>query len=377
MGQFPGFLSALGQAFGGYGQDQQNQIARQRQAGLDAQAAQRLTMDQSLANAQIGNYKSEAEQRTSAIEAARIKALSNQRAHAALSKLDPSVGEYDDGTDYTTALKSTQEGAAKQRLEIAKQRRDYNTLKAEFKTHPLASQPFSEQDPADYTAALGDARDLRKVNAAAGKQHWVSTNATDAATGAPILMNSETGETRVGVGVAKLAGGESPQVAATRKDLKGLQSQQIRAEHDVGASKSDIRSLLHDHPRASQPLSVQRTATDSTFANQYGNASAQLGEAEQRKARLTHSADSTQSVLNGFRTAQPAPGATPPLTGAPPGPDVAARAKLENDGYVEAVNQIKSTVKDPAQRTAALQQAMQIYNARLQKVNAGQDPDAQ
>lgn len=200
MGQFPGFLSALGQAFGGYGQDQQNQLARQRQAGLDAQAAQRLTMDQSLANAQIGNYKSEADQRTSAIEAARIKALSNQRAHAALSKLDPSVGEYDDGTDYQTALKSTQEGAAKQRLEIAKQRRDYNTLKAEFKTHPLAGQPFNEQDPADYTAALGDARDLRKVNAAAGKQHWVSAG-TDPTTGQPLILNSETGETKQGGGL--------------------------------------------------------------------------------------------------------------------------------------------------------------------------------
>lgn len=60
------FLNALGKTFGGYGQDQEDNLQHQRQQGMDAQNAQSFAMQQQARNeasqlnsAQLGNYQSE------------------------------------------------------------------------------------------------------------------------------------------------------------------------------------------------------------------------------------------------------------------------------------------------------------------------------
>lgn len=380
MANVGGILQALGGFFGGYGQDQQNTLQRERQAAVDAENTQ-------MHQAQMANYASEAAQRTSTIDAQRIKALSNRRAFNALKGqfgAHPlAQDEYDDATDYAGALKDAQDQGRKRTESVGKARADYNTLRAYAPKDPLASQPFDDTNPADYSAALTHFRDVQKQQAAAaaaaGKEHWVSAGVNPQ--GQPVILNTETGETKIGGGNKALGpGGETPQVTATRRDLKGFQSQQIRAEHDVGAAKGDIRALLSAHPRASQPLPNQRTAADSAFANQFTAGQSAVKDAEARKQRLTTSADSTQNVLNQMRAGGvPAPSGVGG-TGAP-APAVAptdriARQKQEEAGFREAAQEIDK-IPDPAKRLTAKRQAMQIYNDRMQKLNAGIDPDGE
>lgn len=60
------FLQALGGFFGGYGQDQQNLLQRQRQSALDAQNAQSLRMQQQLHAAQLAGMQGEQASRDAA-----------------------------------------------------------------------------------------------------------------------------------------------------------------------------------------------------------------------------------------------------------------------------------------------------------------------
>ena len=105
---------------------------------------------------------------------------------------------------------------------IAKQRADYNTLKVSFPKHPLAQMPFDPSNPADYTAGLADARDLRKIaasaDASASKEHWMPAG-LDKESGQPLIMNTMTGETKVGGGVKPGGGGNATGAQAPVGDM--------------------------------------------------------------------------------------------------------------------------------------------------------------
>lgn len=108
-----GLATALGLGVSGYGQDVTTNLQRERQRLLDEQATQRLGMDQSLHNAQIGNYESEAKQRDAATAAAAVaaagKAGANKRAFGLIAKMNPQhpmvAGGFDPDTDYTEEAK--------------------------------------------------------------------------------------------------------------------------------------------------------------------------------------------------------------------------------------------------------------------------------
>lgn len=161
-------------------------------------------------------------------------------------------------------------------------------------------------------------------------------------------------------------------VDETRKDLKGFQSQQIRAENAVKAAKSDANSYLKAHYRADRPLSQQRTATDSAAANSYQSMLGNVTAAEGERSRYKQKADSTSDVLSRLRAGMPK--GTSMLTPAPetatPAPKAdPVRAQQEIDAFTGAMQQIT----DPTKRL----KAQQRFNQRMQVINAGGDPDAQ
>lgn len=172
---------------------------------------------------------------------------------------------------------------------------------------------------------------------------------------------------------------ESSEIAASRRDLKGFQSQQIRAEREVSGLGAERKGLLARHFKADRPLSMQKNAADSTSATEYSGLTKKMSDAQSRVDRLAHSADSTQSVINQRRA-----GAAPPASLMTPEPDeappmdhaaIVARANEENNGYVEAVKHIKASVTDPTAQRAALAEAQRIYMQRIQAVNAGREPE--
>lgn len=165
---------------------------------------------------------------------------------------------------------------------------------------------------------------------------------------------------------------ESPEIAASRRDLKGFQSQQIRAEREASSLNSEKKSLIGRHFKADQPLANQKTAADSTASREYAALGGKASAAEGRVARLAHSADSTQSEINRMRNATPD---VPPS--APAVVDHAAivqRAQAENAGYLEAVQRIKANIADPAAQKAQLSALQRTYMQRMASVNAGREP---
>jgi hypothetical protein len=392
MPAFGGFMNALGQAFGGYAQDEKGRRDDARRAQQLAMQQATQAREQQLANAQIGNYQSENQRRQAEIAAMQQKAQANQRAHGMLQQMGHpmAVGDYNPGMEYTPTLTEAlkeQQGKAQY---TARQKAAFNLMQKIAPDDPAVKGGFDDSNPANFEDAFKAFSEARRQSASDGRldkrlaamqPHMVQVTQNGQTVWVPA---SEASGMQVG---ARAGGaGESVDVASTRKDLKGFQSQQIRAESDVRNSNSDIRRLLADHPRASQPLSAQHTAVDSTLANQYGGLQETAADAMKRKQRLTQSADSTQAVLGGLRAAPPtapvAPG-TPPVGAPPPAAPVMphadriARAQHENDGFNQAVKQIDANIKDPAQRLAAKRQAMLILNQRMQKLNAGIDPDGE
>lgn len=100
-----------------------------------------------------------------------------------------------DPTAATNAQAAAQAAAA-----LKKQKGDYNTLKAVYPTHPLVTKNTPFDPDTDYTAALAQAREMEKVGAQNGKDHWTAAG-VDPKTGLPVMINTATGETRVGGGV--------------------------------------------------------------------------------------------------------------------------------------------------------------------------------
>jgi hypothetical protein len=196
------WLGALGQAFGGYAQDQDIQLKRQRQATLDKQAAQ-------MQQAQMANLASEQQQRDQAIAASRDNLAANQRAFGTLQKLAPThplvANGFDPNADYLGELKSASDAQSKARQQLLEQRRNYNTLKAEFPKHTLALQPFDEANPADYGAAIADAREQRKQAIQVNTGDWIPAGVNK--DGQPVIVNKNTGETKVGGGTKPAGSG--------------------------------------------------------------------------------------------------------------------------------------------------------------------------
>lgn len=96
--------------------------------------------------------------------------------------------------------------------------------------------------------------------------------------------------------------GESPDIASTRRDLKDIQGQQIRAENQAKSLKSEQRAFATTHPRATKGMPAARTAADSGAVQDYNDLGAQIDSAEARSGRLTRSADSTLNVLHRKRS---------------------------------------------------------------------------
>lgn len=124
---------------------------------------------------------------------------------------------------------------------------------------------------------------------------------------------------------------EPADIAASRKDLADTGRQQVRAENEVKALKSERRQIQRDNPRAAKPLSAQRTASDSTAAEQYQTLGAQVDSAQTRSKGLTQRADSISGVIDrrravvgGTAPASTAPASTAPSSTAPATSDIDA-----------------------------------------------------
>lgn len=345
------FMSALGGFFGGYAQDEEAQRQRQRQAGLDAQNAQSFGMQQQLHGAQMQNIQSE------------IAARETPHAPTPQRHYDPARGGIVDelagtftpipglpGAQQTPHQPTRWEGA-----------NGYTEIGADgqpkFVPYPKGFQKNSPKTDTKW-----------QLQQSGNGFVWANPETREIM---PAMMDGKVVFPKSGTTAS-----ENPQIASTRRDLQGFQSQQIRAEHDVTAAKADLRALPH---RAALPLSQQRTAADSAQANNYASATTSLADAEKRKGRLTHSADSTQNVLTQLRTASPPAAEGAGQAGSTSAPrsssDWVQRAKDEEAGFKSALQQIDAAFQDPAQRLQKKREAMQIYNTRMVSINAGRDPD--
>jgi hypothetical protein len=192
MPAFGGFMNALGQAFGGYAQDEKGRSD-------DALRAQQLAMqqatqarEQQLANAQIGNYQSEANARTAAgaskanidrvIQENWEKAISgDHQAQSRIVAADPSLAPHfmpkADTPNWTT--QETPQGIVQ-----------VNPETGEVRQLSLGGKPLQPK-------------------ASEQKEHWTPAG-VDPATGQPLLLNTLSGETRVGGGLRAGSGILSP-----------------------------------------------------------------------------------------------------------------------------------------------------------------------
>lgn len=118
-----------------------------------------------------------------------------------------------------------------------KQKGDYATLKAEYGNDPLSKLAF---DPnTDYTSALANARAVgmqAKALAATAQGSWTPTQFTDPNTGAPVLLNTKTGETRIGTGLQ----GKQPGTGGAGGGM------QLLAEGRLGFSFNDLKNTIAD-----------------------------------------------------------------------------------------------------------------------------------
>ena len=284
-------LSALGQAFGGYAMDEEAKRQRQRTAALDAQNAQDSMMRNQVSQAQLGDIAAQAQQRKAQADALAVKGQSNQRAFGALQRYAPGhatiADGYDEGTDYASLLKDIQQEGGRRTLELGKQQAAYNTLRAEYPKAVLSGQPFNRDNPADYVAALADARDLRKLQAGQSKQHWVSAGVDK--DGQPVILNAETGETRTGGGLKAGAAAGQERAGMAAAFLSRLKMGKadfdngmgfIRGFHQKLAGENTITPLkmaeqaaanIAPNPEAHGMMGILNNATGaatSGFANQ-------------------------------------------------------------------------------------------------------------
>lgn len=242
------YLGALGSFFGGLGQDQQNQFTRQRAQATDAQAAQ-------LHAAQMVDMAAQADQRKQQTSDLAQKAQANQRAFGTLQQIAPThplvQSGFNPGVDYLGELSAATKGQADQRKSLLQQRRDYNTLKAEFPAHPLAQQAFDEANPADYGAAITDAREQRKQKIQTDTGDWIlGGNNKD---GDPVLVNKKTGETRIGGGSKPLNGMPGSQQAQQARLLAAVSEARLADER---MRKFEDRLLAPEGSEAIQPATI-------------------------------------------------------------------------------------------------------------------------
>lgn len=94
--------------------------------------------------------------------------------------------------------------------EMRSAQRLYNTLKAEDPKNPLVQQAFDAEGAADYGKALDFVRGQRTITAQQSKEHWVQAG-VDKDSGQPLLLNTETGQTKIGGGVKPTSGGSGGQ----------------------------------------------------------------------------------------------------------------------------------------------------------------------
>jgi hypothetical protein len=171
-------------------------------------------------------------------------------------------------------------------------------------TNPATGKPFTQGEA--YLLGTGSAKyaDFKPPRPyRANQPHYIQDPKlgwvqVDPTTGRALPVTAN-GQPVMGMPRATPGGlmADSPEVAATRRDLAGIGHQQVRAETSVKALKSERRQLLTDHPRANKPLTSQRTAADSTLANRYGQLGTEIDSASARSGRLTQKADSVSSVL--------------------------------------------------------------------------------
>lgn len=148
--------------------------------------------------------------------------------------------------------------------------------------------------------------------------------------------------------------GESPDIAATRRDLKDIQGQQIRAENQAKALKSEQRAYGTQHPRAAKGLGAARTAADSAAVNELDAMGAGIDSAAARAARLTRSADSTLNVLHQKRNGTGTGDAPPSFTDVRGGSAADGTAVADPDTFTddEIASAIAAGAKTPEETIA-------------------------
>lgn len=168
-----GIASALGLGFQGYGQDQATLIQRQRQQVLDQQAAQKFGQDRQIGDANLQDIGAQADQRKAQAAAVQMKTMANQRAYNALKATQPdhplAALPYDDTTDYTGELKSTQAAGVKQKQAQAVNLAGYNAFKSAYPTDPAVAQPFDPNSPLNFAEMFKDKRQQASLESIAAR----------------------------------------------------------------------------------------------------------------------------------------------------------------------------------------------------------------
>jgi len=200
MGNFSGFMNALGDAFGGYAQDQQTHIERARQAAADARQAALDAQNRQngdfarMMQAQQAGYIPQA-QDFAARTAGPAAALAQTIGGSPTAFLNPGAQYQAPGPSLTVPLSTGSQqyvynwdrspngqserrqmaeqdareraaSAAANAKEQSARKGAYTVMRASFKDEPLSAQPF---DPSvDYVAALKEAQDNRRLQATLG-----------------------------------------------------------------------------------------------------------------------------------------------------------------------------------------------------------------
>lgn len=247
---FGGFLSAIGKAFGGYGEDVQTNLNRERQRLLDTQNTQRLGMDQQLHGAQMANLQSESAARDIQGQQRQQAMQSNERSYGTLKRIAPThplaQGEFDPMMDYTGELKSQLEAWRTSQKPPAD---SYTPFQGTDATGKPVVRPFNSR-----TGQFGPVADVAP-KAEPEKDHFTFQNAGVDANGNPIMLRGNTttgaleptdvaGRQAAGVGGSVSAQSQQARLMAAVSEARLADERMRTYEADLLSGKKSINPLM-------------------------------------------------------------------------------------------------------------------------------------